>query len=263
MLLRTILGGRDPSVDIDLSGTIESQTLRSPLQKIVSHANQSSSSAARVRTARHMRIVMKGKPVFDVFGLLRTSKSVPEISLAELGVEGGSVLYCSILDQTSLCIRPLRTASESKIPQRSSIDALSHMGYRAIGNPHAMNTSGLSESSSVSAMVSYGTESESCETITLYDDSQSFNRAPPLEFGQDPGLSIEDQEEINGGLSDFCNGVLLGGSFGIIMLLLTYDKTISFSNKFRSGVRVGVILNFLLGVIIFLDEGNAAAIAQI
>lgn len=262
MLLRILLDGRDPPVDIDMSGTIESQTLGSLLQRIVSHANQSSSSAARARTRQHVRLVMEGKLVFDGFGFFRTGKIVPEIPLAELSVRGGSVLYCSILEQTSLRNRPLGTASESNIPKRSSMDACRHMGYGAIGNPDAVNASSLSESSSASAALSYGSENESCERITLYDDSESFDRAPPVEFGQDPGLSIEEQDEINGGLSDFCNGLLLGGSFGIILLLLTYDKTISFSNNFQSGVRVGVILNFLLGVMIFLDEGNAAAIAQ-
>lgn len=185
--------------------------------------------------------------------------TVPKPSQADSAgqqqVSAGSMPSSSDTGVTQPSVTSLTSNSVTNFelpPTTCSREAIGH-GVDGIASPlQSMSDTALQEV----VVTSSSNTSYSSSNIT----SPSYVlRAPPLEFGQESGPSLEDQDEMLGDVADFCSGGLLGCGLGLIMLLLTFDKTIVFSKRFQDGVRIGVFFNFAFGILLLVSEGEHAS----
>uniref|UniRef100_A0A7S1ERR4 Ubiquitin-like domain-containing protein n=1 Tax=Timspurckia oligopyrenoides TaxID=708627 RepID=A0A7S1ERR4_9RHOD len=73
-------------------------------------------------------------------------------------------------------------------------------------------------------------------------------------FDEDEDDEIFLMTERDGEWSDFVWGFLLGFFLGVIMLIISLDRTINLSRKWRSGILCGVILNMTFSITMLMAD---------
>ncbi|GAB0489281.1 hypothetical protein MMPV_000498 [Pyropia vietnamensis] len=71
------------------------------------------------------------------------------------------------------------------------------------------------------------------------------------------GSDDEGGPETEGAPSDFVFGVVLGFLLGLIMVLLSVDRSVVLSRQWRRGIAVGVGGNLLFGVVVLWRDGGS------
>lgn len=274
MLVEVVVAGRDPPLSIELCesskptvAAIKSAIYRRTLLNPRKH---------------QLRLIVDGQLLPNDVSLSLRCSSVSGPSSKRCRVLLGSVIHCSVSECPSLVQRPSKTdlagqhvsdksrtslsgtaASQTfttLLPRSCdmSIDFRPTRGDRDATDSEVEETESRTQSRSDTALqeiVVTSTSNASYSSSNVTSPSYVL-RAPPLEFGQESGPSLEDEDEMVGDLTDFCSGCMLGCGLGLIMLLLTFDKTIVFSKKFQDGVRLGVIFNFAFAVLLLVSEGE-------
>lgn len=278
MRVEVVVAGRDPPLSIELCET-------------------SKPTAADVRSAiysrthlnprkHHLRLIVDGHLLANDIPLSLGYISDSGPAAERCRVLTGSVIHCGVSEYPSTEPRPKKTdANGEHIPEGSmpfvpetvavqpmttslSSDSTTNFDFQMRGCSREGTGHGLVETAIPQQSVS---ETALMEVVATSSSNTSFSssnitspsyvlQAPPTEFGQESGPSLEDQDEMVGDLTDFCSGCMLGCGLGLIMLLLTFDKTIVFSKKFQDGVRIGVFFNFAFGVLLLVSEGDHASL---
>jgi len=70
------------------------------------------------------------------------------------------------------------------------------------------------------------------------------------------GTTDDEGPEVEGAPSDFVFGVVLGFLLGLIMVLLSVDRSVVLSRRWRRGIAVGVGGNLLFGAIVLWRDGG-------
>lgn len=175
-------------------------------------------SAVKILPPQRLRIIVEGR-------LIASTESKPLVSA---GINDGCVVHCGISDPPDA---------------GALLDLGSHRRAAEEGGSYFSYDSSEEERHS-------GREEVPETSMSM------LLSAPPIEFGQDAGPSIEEVQGMVGNWSDWISGALLGLGLGLIMLLLTTDTTISFSKQFKAGIRMGVLFNFMVGVIVVATDSD-------
>lgn len=75
--------------------------------------------------------------------------------------------------------------------------------------------------------------------------------------GAGGGGSDDEGPEAEGAPSDFVFGVVLGFLLGLIMVLLSVDRSVVLSRRWRRGIAVGVGANLLFGAVVLWRDGGS------
>jgi DUF2407 C-terminal domain len=258
MQVRVLIAGREPPIDIDLSQHKEPTI--AALERAIFE------STALTPQRHRLRLIVDGRSLQNEECSQGDTIRASCTSLRNSGIQPGFVIHCGVSERAYECPDPFGNAS-MQIPILTT--ALSHHSNMVEGEQnlevvtsldHVAEGHDVALSASVQTDDAHTALSEvvvsSHSTSFLNIDSPSYVlRAPPVEFGQDAGPSIEDQDDMLGRWPDLFTGAVLGCGLGLIMLLLTLDKTIVFSKKFQDGIRLGVMCNFVFGLLLLYTEG--------
>ena len=68
-----------------------------------------------------------------------------------------------------------------------------------------------------------------------------------------------ERNELEGSAYDWFWGFLLGAVLGVIMLILSLDRSLSLSRRWRRGIGAGVAVHLLVGLVLLLNDKNLTA----
>jgi DUF2407 C-terminal domain len=265
MRLRVLVGGREVPTIVDVSAHAE-PTLADLKSEIFR-------SAETLSPTRHrLRIIVEGKVLLD--GDASPGGSRP---LASLGIGDGSVLHCGVSERqaagpaetfpSGARFATTQARDETRLNVPAPVHRLPAARRNDRGPPGAEVVVHIAvlvnrDDCEIIGEVDAGSHSrdagrhENYEALPYMPSPSHVLRPPPTEFGQDAGPSIEEQDEMIGGWPDMLTGCMLGCGLGLIMLVLTWDKTMVFSRNFQAGIRCGVFCNFVVGLALLMSEGG-------
>lgn len=277
MHFKVVVAGRDPPLSVELSddskptvGDIKSAIYqRTPLNP---HRHQ-------------LRLIVNGQLLRNDVPLSLNCRSCSDFSLKRINSLTESVVHCGVSEYPKA---EANSSIASKTQQHISGEPSFSMSEIVADQPFVQSQfeesvvnvdlqEGIYEQDAIHKEVEdVAVPEQPCpnpnlQEVVIVSSSRTSNssnitslsyilRAPPVEFGEEAGPSLEDQDEMLGGLTDFFSGAMLGCGLGLIMLLLTFDKTIVFSKRFQDGVRIGVGFNFAFGVLLLFSEGEHASL---
>lgn len=264
-----VLAGRDPPVAIGLS-------MRTT-PTVATREDVICEKMALCSERQRLRLIVDGRLVHnDTQSAIVDDWNASCLTLGCCGIHTGSAIHCGVSERPNL---PIQRQSRSCLPitfvaemedSRGEVDFECHDAVPQqlqSGSNFELATTDDIQPSEIALLANDERDDTTTalrEVIVRDHSSSDFNaispsyvfRAPPAEFGQDAGPSLEDQDETLGGWADLFNGALLGCGLGLIMLLLTFDKTIVFSKRFQDGIRLGVICNIGFGLTLLVWDGE-------
>ena len=166
---------------------------------------------------------------------------IPTATLSSMGMRDGEIVICAVSEvpQGDQC-RPDDPPARAS-PQVQSVSALRNAGFTdeqilALRFPF---------------MVRAPDDSSSELRVDLDElDANERGDVPPM-------LDTLDAEE--GTMHDWWWGFMLGALLGIIMLILSMDRSLALSRRWRRGISIGVAFNLLFGLLMLLNDKTVSA----
>lgn len=249
--LRVSVASSETPLSISLPPTATTSDLRAAIFK---------ASAESLNPEKHrLRLISAGK-LLPPSALLSTS-----------GVVDGAFIHCAVSDLADVASRssaPKREAGATAAPAPILVteDAT---GETRILLPAATQTvatlraAGLSDEQIIAVRFPFlledGDEGGDSEGDALRIDLAELEANERLAFVAAEDTRQEtspfpDPEE--GPWNDFLWGFLLGALLGLIMLILSMDRSIALSRRWKRGIGLGAVVNIVFGIVMLANDGG-------
>lgn len=212
---------------------------------------------ARLHPAKHrLRLIAAGK-------LLH-----PAATLASASVHDGDFIHCAVSELDAAHVTDPKTDHADAASQHGPRPILvteDATGETRILLPAATQTiatlraAGLSDEQIIAVRFSFLLDEEEeagGEPLRLDLDELEANERLALAAQNPGGVQMEMPEAEDGAWTDYLYGFTLGALLGLIMLILSLDRSIALSRRWKRGIAMGALLNVVFGVALLVNDGS-------
>mmetsp|Transcript_13297 Transcript_13297/g.22752 ORF Transcript_13297/g.22752 Transcript_13297/m.22752 type:complete len:236 (-) Transcript_13297:1572-2279(-) len=172
--------------------------------------------------------------------------SDPAATLQSFNIAPDSVIHCQynlIQDNAPHCESPqAQDPQAQEALSRSQQTSIAHYARPSSGTEHEFSSQADTDSHYIEL------DEEELANLRL----QYVLELMEQEEEEERGLLFFD--DLDGAWSDFVWGFLLGFFLGMIMLIVSWDRSIRLSRKWRTGIMFGVTTNMVVGVFMLWSD---------